>query len=179
MKNIIFLILGFLLSIIILSCEKYQIVDEQPDIQNKIDTILLLKKDTYVSFEKYVVLYDQDDYLIKSPLYLFMQDLFYVSGIPDYAKYLTIADSIIHDAYEYDELLMSKYFDTRRQNYVLAYYLGEGSCYVFDKGNNVPVAELIKETWGYYCGPLCGAGGRKFYIQGKLFLDVLDWISKK
>ena len=39
--------------------------------------------------EKYVVLYDQDDYLIKSPLYLFMQDLFYVSGIPDYAKYLT------------------------------------------------------------------------------------------
>ncbi len=162
-----------------MSCEKYKIINDQPDNQNTIDTVRLLKKDTSVSFYKYVVLYDQDNYLIKTPLYLFMQDLYSITSIPFYTKYLSVADSIIHDAYECDELFMSKYFDTHSQKYVLAHFLGEGSCYIIDKGNNAPVLELIKETWGYNCGALCGAGGRKFYIQGKLFLDVLDWISKK
>lgn len=50
---------------------KVQIMVNKPDAMNNIDTISLIKTDSPVSFEKYVVLYNQYDYLIETPFYAF------------------------------------------------------------------------------------------------------------
>jgi hypothetical protein len=137
MKLLYIPLLTFIVSLPFVSCEKAQFMDDQPDVTNKIDTISLFATDAYVSFDKYVVLYDQDDYLIKTPFYAFMEDLWKLTGAPSYDEYLEVSSIIIDDANQNDELIMSDYFDTHRQQYlkgfpVKPHYLNSEKIYIIN-----------------------------------------------
>lgn len=71
---------------------------------------------------------------------------------------------------------------SNRLEYRLADLLSNGQCMVINKKQNKEVIlEVILEvkiqTYSYYCGLLCGDGGRRFFVNGMLLLEVMDWIS--
>jgi len=67
---------------------------------------------------------------------------------------------------------------TSRLEYRIAALLESGQCLVLIKKENTQIVSEVKiQTYSYYCGPLCGDGGRRFYVNGILLMQVEDWIS--
>lgn len=60
--------------------------------------------------------------------------------------------------------------------YVLAFHVENGSCLFFDKKRNeiIPKIEMERYVEGV---PMTITAGRRFYIKGELFLDVVDRMS--
>jgi len=64
-----------------------------------------------------------------------------------------------------------------RLGYRIADLLDKGQCLIVNKKSMQPVKKVKIQTYSYYCGPLCGNGGRRYYINNMLFFKVMDWIS--
>jgi hypothetical protein len=57
-------------------------------------------------------------------------------------------------------------------------YIDKGECEIYDvKGIRQLV--IIRKNEYYHCGPLCGWGGRRYYLVNKenYFYEATDWIS--
>lgn len=163
------IVLGLLLS----GCEKENediIREEQPVI------IQLIESDTYGIFEKTMIMYEDQHYLIQSPLSYFIGELsdFYFH---DYDSYLTTIENIISDGETRDTLLVGDYFESQRLVYIIAHILEKGKCHIYNKVDRSTVFQITIEKWEFSPAPLAGAGGRRFYINGELFLETTDWIS--
>ena len=133
----------------------------------------LIEDDDPIIFKKSVILFDDNSYLIKTPLDTFLIGYpFLWSGYGD-MKTKAINDGTINDI-----LAVSDYMKRPRDSvYTLAYNLETGRCYLFDK----QVKESIKtiQVVTYMEGePMMYTGGRRFYIRNKLFLETVDYISK-
>ena len=156
------------------SCDKKE--DETSDVK-KI-TVSLLERDDYAIFEKTVILYEDENYLIKTPLYYFLSDIndfFVTSG---YEEQFSTLEKIISDGKENDLLYAASYFDKYRIDYVVALFLENGHCYFYDKKNNTNIKQVVVEYWGGSSAPLAGSGGRSFYIYDNvLFMEITDWVS--
>ena len=103
-------------------CEKEDediIREEQPVI------IQLIESDTYGIFEKTMIMYEDQHYLIQSPLSYFIGELsdFYFY---DYDSYLTTIENIISDGETGDTLLVGDYFESQRLVYIIAHILEKG-----------------------------------------------------
>ena len=62
--------------------------------------------------------------------------------------------------------------------YSVAAILELGTATIYDKRSQSKVTSISVHTYGLLCGPLCGRGGRFFYLpDGTLFLDIEDWIA--
>ena len=62
--------------------------------------------------------------------------------------------------------------------YRTADLLENGQCIVMTSSVKTEiVSEIEMQTYSYDCGPLCGEGGRRFFVDGNLILEVMDWIS--
>lgn len=136
-------------------------------------TVNLIANDDPVIFKKSVILFDDNNYLIKTPLDTFLIGYpFLISGY-DTQKIKAINDGAIKDI-----LVVSDYMKHYGDSiYTLAYYLETGKCYLFDK----QVKESIKtiRVENYMEGaPMMFTGGRRFYVKNKLFLETVDLISK-
>lgn len=163
MKKIIFLL------VIIVSC--YGCKKDTPEIKG-VDVNLIANDDPII-FKKSVILFDDSNYLIKTPLDTFLIGYpFLLSGYGD-MKIKTINDGAINDV-----LVVSDYMKHYGDSiYTLAYYLETGKCYLFDKQVKESIKTIQVET--YMEGePMMFTGGRRFYLKNKLFLETVDLISK-
>jgi len=136
-------------------------------------TVNLIEDDDPVVFKKSVILFDDNSYLIKTPLDTFLLGYpFLWSGYGD-MKTKAINDGAINDI-----LVVSDYMKRPRDSvYTLAYYLETGKCHLFDKQVNACIKTIQVET--YMEGePMMSTGGRRFYVKNKLFLETVDLISK-
>lgn len=59
-----------------------------------------------------------------------------------------------------------------------ASFIDSGLCAVYDR-NGVRQWTIIRQKESYYCGPLCGWGGRRYYFldQKNWFVEETDWVS--
>jgi len=64
-----------------------------------------------------------------------------------------------------------------RLQYRIADLLENGQCLVLNKKDNAIISEIKVQTYNYHCGALCGGGGRRFFVNDILLLQVMDWNS--
>jgi hypothetical protein len=135
----------------------------------------LIADDNSSIFNKTVILFDDNKYLIKTPLDTFI--LGYPFNILDgYYNYLK--PKAINDGTQKNVLIVSDYMDIKGDTiYAIAYHLERGSCYVFDKIAKQSIKTVYVEQWAEG-GPMSSMGGRRFYINNKLFFETVDMISK-
>jgi len=147
------------------------------NIEEKISVSLIDKNDDEI-FRKAVILYEDDKYLIKTPLVYFLSNMDKQYFAHRYDEHLYSLKKVISDGKTNNLLYVSSYFDEYRIDYVLAGFLETGFCYFYDKMNKQWVTQIEVEYWGNVWGPLAGAGGKKFYIyQHVLFFETTDWVS--
>jgi hypothetical protein len=151
-----------------LGCEK-----ENDEINGVV--VNLMANDDPIIFNKSVILFDDNSYLIKTPFDTFL--IGYPFNRLD-AYYDDMIQKLINDGAIKDILVVSDYMKrTRDSIYTLAYYLETGKCYLFDKQINKSIKSVQVET--YMEGePMASTGGRRFYIKNTLFLETVDLISK-
>jgi hypothetical protein len=137
-------------------------------------TVNLIANDDPIFFKKSVILFDDSNYLIKTPLDTFVLGYpFKFSDGYDDMKAKAINDGTIKDI-----LIVSDYMKYRCDSvYTLAYYLETGKCYLFDKQvkKSIKTIQVEKYSEGK---PMESMEGRRFYIKNKLFFQTLDAISK-
>lgn len=164
MKKMIFLIMT---TLFILGCDK--------EVENDMNlmSINLIADDNPTFFIKTVILFENNEYLIKTNFDTYTNSYpFNVLYGYEEIKLLVTQDSTIKDV-----LLMTDYLrHSSDSTYILAFHLENGSCLIFDKKKNkiIPKIEMEKYMEG---GPMTSTGGRRFYINGKLFINVVDMIS--
>jgi len=138
-------------------------------------TVKLVDSDDNTSFEKTVILYENENYLIKTPLAFFLSRISF-HFIDKYEDQFSTLEKIISDGKTECVLYSSSYFDTEQAKYVLADFLENGFCYFYDKKNKNNIKQIVVEYWGYGTTQLAKSGGRRFYIYNNvLFLEVVDW----
>ncbi|MBN1952426.1 MAG: hypothetical protein JW801_14590 [Bacteroidales bacterium] len=163
-RNSFFILFSFV--ILMTACEK----------ETQREQIDMMAKDSYVIFDKSVLIFEDPEYLISTPLGYFIDELGN-SYAYDYADYLSILDEVLLDADTRDSLNAADYFSEKKMTYILAHFLESGKCHILEKQHGKTVETIEMEIWGGSSAPLSGAGGRRFYIEGELFLETLDWIS--
>jgi hypothetical protein len=162
-----------LLLVIIVSCYGCKRdTTEIPEIKGV--TVNLIANDDPIIFKKSVVLFDDSNYLIKTPLDTF------ILGYP--FKFLYGYDDLkakaINDGTIKDVLIVSDYMKYKSDSiYTLAYFMETGKCFLFDKQVKESIKTIQVET--YIEGePMESYGGRRFYIKNELFLETVDMMSK-
>lgn len=150
-----------------IGCEK----DKTDSNGTRID---LLASENPTLFNKSVILYDNDDYNIKTPLDTFLIG-YPFSVLPGFDE---MKLKVINDSIYFDVLNVKDYMKNNNDSiYTLAYYLENGNCLLFDKNRNTHITSIIMER--YFTGePLASSAGRRFYIGNELFLETVDLISK-
>jgi hypothetical protein len=126
-------------------------------------TINLIKQDDPILLARSVILYDQVDYLIKTPLDTFLSGYpFNKNGFSD------MKTKAINDSQTKNVLIATDYLKYDSDSiHTLVYYLENGSCLVLDKISNKIITTIRIET--YLEGdPGISTGGRRFYINNKL-----------
>ncbi len=145
---------------------------DSPEINGEV--VNLIATDDPIIFKKSVILFDDNSYLIKTPLDTFLigYPFKYLYGYDD-MKTKAINDGAIKDI-----LFVSDYMKYQGDSiYTLAYYLETGNCYLFDKQVKESIKTIQVET--YMAGkPMMSTRGRRFYVKNKLFLETVDLISK-
>jgi hypothetical protein len=137
-------------------------------------TVNLIANDDPIIFNKSVILFDDNSYLIKTPLDTFLIG-YPFKFLSDYGDMKTKA---INDGAIKDVLFVSDYMKHKGDSiYTLAYYLETGNCYLFDKHvkGSIKTIQVVTYTEGE---PMMMTGGRRFYLKNKLFLETVDMISK-
>jgi hypothetical protein len=64
-----------------------------------------------------------------------------------------------------------------RLQYRIADLLESGQCSIIDQESHEPVTAIRLQIYRHECGPRCGNGGRRFFINNTLILQVMDWIK--
>lgn len=157
-----------LTTLFIAGCEK----EEENDLN--LSTIDLMTDDNPSVFAKTVILFENNDYLIKTNLdnYINSYPFDVLYGYDDIKEQVNLISE------NQDTLLMTDYLHhVKDSTYILAYHLENGSCLIYDKNTKKIIPTIKMEKWSDSPAPLAGAGGRRFYIKNELFLETTDWIS--
>jgi hypothetical protein len=114
-----------------------------------------------------VILYEDDNYIIKASLSHFLTK-----------EYITLnSDDVLYDSKRNDPLYSTVYFEKYSIHYVLADFLENGHCYFYNKIDGQPVLQVMIEYWDNIAN-LSGSAGRRFYIYDDvLFLYICDIVS--
>jgi len=135
--------------------------------------IVLIGVDDPKSFNKTVILYESNDLLVKTNFESFINTYPFsvLAGFED-LKEKAISDTLFSDTLE-----MTNYL--RKNNdgvYIFAHHLEMGSCLIRSKksGSIIKSIQMEKYSEG---APMQNISGRRFYINGKLFLETVDSIS--
>ncbi|MFZ4456901.1 MAG: hypothetical protein ACOYOT_11845 [Bacteroidales bacterium] len=164
MKKIIFLIIT---TLFFLGCNK------EEGNETNLMSINLITNNNPIFFVKTVILFENNEYLIKTNFDTYTNSYpFNVLYGYDEIKLLVTQDSTIKNV-----LLMKDYLRHYSDStYILAFHLANGSCLIFDKKRNTIISKIEMENY-MEGGPMTSTGGRRFYINGELFLNVVDLIS--
>ncbi len=162
-KNIYLLIIV----IVLISCQQDDKVEP-----NRISIDLIVDYDQNF-FTKTVILYSDENYLIKTNFDIYINT--YPFGELDGFEGLESSARV--DIATNDTIYMTDYIKTKNDTtYILAHHLENGTCVVFDKNSSSIMKQIEMEKY-MEGGPWSSSGGRRFYIGGKLFLDSVDLIS--
>ena len=163
MKN---LSLFLLMIIVFVSCKK----EKTQDIP--LTTINLILSDNPEYFKKTIILFESNDYLVKTSFETYISE--YIFSKSEYADFKIKA---ISDASNLDTLKMVDYLRYENDSIpILAHYLETGKCLIFDKKSNSVITSVQMRDYAVG-GPMQTTGGRRFYIKGKLFLETIDFQS--
>jgi len=139
------------------------------------EPVNLIPNDDPSIFSKSVILFNDNNYLIKTPLDTF------ILGHPFhniYGYYNDLKTRAINDAALKDTLYVYDYMPSKGDTiYTLAYHLERGSCFMWDKNARTIIKTIYVEYYAVGV-PLASRAGRKFYIRDKIFLTTVDLISK-
>lgn len=173
-KRTFFLIM---IPILILGCNK------ENDNDSNLLAVDLLTKDDPAFFAKTVILYEDDNYLIKTNFakyigtYPFKVQYGYGEEPIPLGGYEEIEIQVTQASNNQDILLMTDYLDRPNDStYILAHHLEGGSCLIFDKKASRIISTIEMEEY-MEGGPMTSTGGRRFYIKGVLFIETVDFIS--
>jgi len=142
-------------------------------------TVLLMERDDYEIFKKTIILFEDDNYFIIIPLFNFLSDvndfLIKIRTKGD-SKLDPLIEQILSDGKKKNLLYASSYFREQPMlDNILAIFLVNGQCYVFDKRNKNTIKQVFIERWETI-GELSPFGGRIFYFQDNIqFLKTIDW----
>jgi len=165
MKKLPFLLLLF---VSLCSCDK-------ESFEIKGDPVDLIINDNPLIFNKTVVLFNDNNYLIKTPLDTFI--IGYPFNLHD-GYYSSYKDKAFEDSGFNDVLEIYDYMPYVQDTiYCLAYHFENGSCYMWDKHAKKNIKTIYIEEYSEG-KPMASWGGRRFYIRDKLFFSTVDWISK-
>jgi hypothetical protein len=147
-------------------CEKYAYLDTGKSVN-------LMTNNNPTVFNKSVILYNKNDFSIKTPLDTFLL------GYPfRWGGYDDMKTKAINDGKTKDILIVSDYLKYHSDSlFILAYYLENGNCLVLDKKSNQIVKSVQVVNW-FEGKPMQSMGGRRFYIDNTLFLQIVDIVSK-
>jgi uncharacterized repeat protein (TIGR02543 family) len=141
-------------------------------------TVLLMERDDYAIFTKTVVLFQNENYLIKTPLINFLDGVndYLVRKAPRVKSELDpLVTQILSDGEKNNLLHAFSYIGKQDLDFILAFFLENGQCYVYDTTNNHTIEQVLIEKWRAV-GELSPYGGRTFYFQNKVqFLKITDW----
>jgi hypothetical protein len=138
-------------------------------------TVKLIEKEDPVVFRKSVTLFDDKNYLVKTPLDTFVLGFpFNTSSEYDDMKTKAINDGEIKDVLSVSDYLIY----TSDSIFILAEYLQTGKCFFYDKHSKSGIRTVLVETF-QTGGLLSSAQGRRFYINNKLFLETIDYMGFK
>jgi len=132
---------------------------------------------------KTVILIENDNFIVKVSLSDFKNNIDnWLKEYPKLEKDKKLLDIILEQAKNNHVVNASKLIETdgflvSRLEYRIASLLENGLCVILDKKSNEIVPEIKLQSYSYYCGPLCGHGGRRFFVNEILILKVMDWIS--
>lgn len=136
--RIVFQLILLLLSIgTLASCEK----KDKDLVVNERISIDLMETDEYAVFEKTMILFEDQQYTVKTPVSFFIQGY----GEVDYTGYLQKINTISGDAQKKTVLYIKDYFDEVKQPYLLAHFLENGKCYGWDNTKEVQIV-LISDN---------------------------------
>ncbi len=158
---IIYLAILSVSTVVFSSCNKD---DDKLNTDERV-SIDLLNTDKYAVFEKTIFLFENESYVIKTPVSFFIQGFSDV----DYSRYLEKVNEITIDAQKKSILYTKDYFEAYRLPYILAVFLESGKCHVYDKKSKETILKIEMERWSHFPAPLAGSAGRKFFIKGELF----------
>jgi hypothetical protein len=165
MKNFLFLLI---IIIAFAGCNK-------KEYEIKGDTVKLIENDDPVIFKKSVILFDNNNYLVKTPLDTFILGFpFITSSEYNDMKARAIADGGIKDILQVSDYLIY----SSDSIFTLAYYLETGKCFFYDKLSKESVKTVIVESF-QSSDPMSSGGGRRFYINNQLFLEIIDFMGFK
>jgi hypothetical protein len=160
-----------LLSLLIFVCLFYSCHKNDSEIYGT--TINLMPTDDPGIFIKTVILYDQADYLIKTPL-----DSFLLGAPCIWDGYGDKKTKVINDSQSKDILVVSDYLKfATDSSTILSYYLETGKCLVLEKKSKKTIKTILFNNYSEGKA-MQSYGGRRFYIKNKLFLQTVEWTSK-
>ncbi len=163
-KKMFFLIMT---TLFIIECDK----EEENDVN--LLSIDLITNDNPTFFAKTVILFENNNYLIKTNFDSYI-DSYPFDVLQGYDE---IKQQATKDSNNQNVLLMTDYLRLPNDStYILAFHLENGSCLIFDKKRNEIIQKIEMEE--YMEGePMMSTGGRRFFIKGDLFLETVDLIS--
>ena len=136
-------------------------------------TVKLIEKEDPIVFKKSVILFNNNNYSVKTPLDTFILGFpFNSSSIYDDQRLKAINDSSLKDVLYVNDYLLH----ADDSVYTLAYYLATGKCLFYDKHSKENIKTVLVETF-QADGSISSFGGRRFYINNKLFLEAIDFMS--
>lgn len=145
-----------------------------------------MQKDTLITLlqnkdsAKTVILLQKDGYVVKSSLNNLKENLdSWLSQHPNLSSDKELLQLILADSENHKEVdaekIATRHKIAPRLQYRLADMLEKGKCYIINRANGELVISIKVQTYNFHCGPMCGNGGRRFFINGILLLRVLDW----
>lgn len=123
-------------------------------------------------FKQQVILYKSDEYRTTTPFNS------YISSYPfTDDRYKEIKEKAIRDIAANHTLFMQDYLKMKNHaTTILALHLENGSCLIRDKKNQNTIQKIEMENY-HTDVPMTSTGGHRFYISGKLFLEMIDFMS--
>jgi len=139
------------------------------------EKVSLMESDKGTIFEKAVVLYEDEKYLVKTPLPYFLNDMEERNGY--YHGYNVDTAAIISDGKTSNLLYLSSYFEKSLCDDTTTDFLRSGQCYIYNKKTKGTIKKIVVEHKDCHYAPLVGHGEINFYINNVLFLSIGTWIS--
>jgi hypothetical protein len=148
--------------------------------EERIDTIINLLQS--LDSDGTIILLENDNYIVKTTLNLFKENLNnWIQQHPRLEvdkKLLEVINLQSKKDIEVNAEKIAKRNDLEeRLEFRIADMLENGKCLIFNKKKKKILTEVKFQTYSYYCGELCGDGGRRFFDNDFLLFQTEDWIS--
>ena len=182
------LLSGFLSSLLLSGCMNTPTPSSQiarQPIKKDLKTIekvvnLLQKRE--LDSNKTVILFENNEIIIKTSLSNFEKSLKdWLTRNPHLSSDKALMEYVIADSLNKEvvnaQRIAERWRLEGRLEFRTAALIDSGLCGIVNKKNKIYYKNIVVQTYSYWCGPLCGGGGRKYFLNKKLLFEVSDWIS--